>query len=196
MKGSLLNKMPGTDAQKFANLRSLYAYMWAHPGKKLLFMGGELGQWREWTETQSLDWHLLDDALHSGVQKLVRDLNRVYSFRKSLWETDGEAEGFEWIDVDNRNENIVAFLRKSPKGGREMVCVGNFSALPRKGYRLPLPREGKYQLLVNTDAEVYAGSGEVVVETVETEKVESIGRQYSAVIDLPAFTTLWFEFVE
>src|SRR5689334_5662270 len=109
MKGSLLNKMPGTTSQKFANLRALYAYMWAHPGKKLLFMGGELGQWREWTETQSLDWHLLDESLHSGVQKLVRDLNRVYSFRKSLWETDGEPEGFEWIDVDNKNENIVAF---------------------------------------------------------------------------------------
>jgi 1,4-alpha-glucan branching enzyme len=196
MKGSLLNKMPGTTEQKFANLRALYAYMWAHPGKKLLFMGGELGQWREWTETQSLDWHLLEDSLHNGVQKLVRDLNRVYSFRKSLWETDGEAEGFEWIDVDNRNENIVAFLRKSPKGGPEMVCVGNFSALPRKGYRLGLPREGKYQLLVNTDADVYAGSGAEVGEMVEAEKVTSSGREFSVGIDLPAFSTLWFERVE
>jgi 1,4-alpha-glucan branching enzyme len=196
MKGSLLNKMPGTTEQKFANLRALYAYMWAHPGKKLLFMGGELGQWREWTETESLDWHLLDDRLHSGVQKLVRDLNRVYSFRKSLWETDSEPEGFEWIDVNNALENIVAFLRKSPKGGPEMVCVGNFSALPRKGYRLGLPREGKYQLLVNTDAEVYSGSGVEVGETIEAEKVTASGREFSVMVDLPGFSTLWFERVE
>src|SRR6185295_6295837 len=115
-------------------------------------------------------------------------LNRVYSFRKSLWETDGEAEGFDWIDVDNRNENIVAFLRKSPEGGPEMICVGNFSALPRGGYRLGLPREGKYQLLVNTDSQVYAGSGVDVPETIEAEKVSANGREFSVVIDLPAFS--------
>ena len=195
MKGSLLNKMPGTTEQKFANLRALYAYMWAHPGKKLLFMGGELGQWREWTETESLDWHLLDDALHNGVQKLIRDLNRVYSFRKSLWETDGEASGFEWIDVNNASENIVSFLRKSPNGGPEMICVGNFSALPKKGYRLGLPKEGEYRLLVNTDAEGYAGSGVEVVQTITAEKVASVGREFSVAIDLPAFCTLWFEAV-
>jgi 1,4-alpha-glucan branching enzyme len=196
LKGSLLSKMPGTDAQKFANLRALYAYMWAHPGKKLLFMGGELGQWREWTETESLDWHLLDNELHKGVQNLIRDLNRVYSFRRSLWETDGEPEGFEWIDADNALENIVVFLRKSPKGGPEIVCVGNFSALPRQKYRLALPGEGKYQLLVNTDAEVYAGSGVEVVEEIEAEKVQALGREYSIEIDLPAFSTLWFERIE
>ena len=195
MKGSLLNKMPGTTEQKFANLRALYAYMWAHPGKKLLFMGGELGQWREWTETESLDWHLLDDALHNGVQKLVRDLNRVYSFRKSLWETDGEASGFEWIDVNNASENIVSFLRRSPNGGPEMICVGNFSALPRKGYRLGLPKEGEYRLLVNTDAEGYSGSGVEVVQSITAEKIANVGREFSVSIDLPPFCTLWFEAV-
>src|SRR5215813_3301470 len=112
MKGSLLNKMPGTTEQKFATLRALYGYMWAHPGKKLLFMGGEFGQWREWTETESLDWHLIEDSQHGGVQKLVSDLNRLYDPDPALWEADGEPAGFEWIDVNNATENIVAFLRK------------------------------------------------------------------------------------
>jgi 1,4-alpha-glucan branching enzyme len=192
MKGSLLNKMPGTTAQKFANLRALYAYMWSHPGKKLLFMGGEFGQWKEWTETESLDWHLLDDELHSGVRKLMRDLNRVYSFRKSLWESDTEPEGFEWIDVNNAAENIVAFLRKS-KDAPEIVCVGNFSALRRKNYRLGLPHAGEYRLLINTDDKEYRGSGMKVVESLKAEKVESMGREYSVAIDLPPFTALWFE---
>ena len=193
MKGSLLNKMPGTENQKFANLRALYAYMWAHPGKKLLFMGGELGQWREWNETQSLDWHLLDNNLHGGVQKLTRDLNRVYSFRRSLWESDGEAEGFDWIDVDNRNENIVAFMRRSPRGGPAMICVGNFSALSKKVYRLGLPDAGHYKLLMNTSAEVYGGTGESVPESFDSEEIECLGKKYSVSIDLPALSTLWFE---
>jgi 1,4-alpha-glucan branching enzyme len=194
MKGSLLNKMPGTDAQKFANLRAVYAYMWAHPGKKLLFMGGEFGQWREWTETESLDWHLLNDSLHKGVQKLMRDLNRVYSFRKSLWESDTEPSGFEWIDVDNAMENIVAFLRKS-ETGPELICVGNFSALPRKGYRLGLPHEGEYRLLINTDDGEYSGSGGGISELITAERVPSVGREHSVAIDLPPFSTLWFEVV-
>jgi 1,4-alpha-glucan branching enzyme len=196
LKGSLLNKMPGTDSQKFANLRALYAYMWAHPGKKLLFMGGEFGQWREWTETQSLDWHLLDDELHSGVQKLMSDLNQVYSFRKSLWESDSEPGGFEWIDVDNASQNIVAFLRKSTESRHELICVGNFSSLPRDGYRLGLPQAGKYRLLVNTDLKVYAGTGKAVVESFESEEIPSAGREHSVSIDLPSFSTLWFEFDE
>ena len=195
MKGSLLNKMPGTTAQKFANLRALYGYMWAHPGKKLLFMGGEFGQWREWTETESLDWHLLDDELHSGVQKLMHDVNRVYSFRKSLWQFDGETEGFDWIDVNNAMENIVAFLRRSPDGGPEMVCVGNFSAVPRKGYRLGLPHGGEYRLLVNTDAHIYGGKGASVVESFVGENTPSPGREFSVAIDLPALSMLWFEAV-
>ena len=195
MKGSLLNKMPGTTKQKFSNLRALYGYMWAHPGKKLLFMGGEFGQWREWTETESLDWHLLDDELHSGAQKLLRDLNRVYSFRKSLWQTDGQPEGFEWIDVNNAMENIVAFLRKSPEGGPEIICVGNFSALPRKGYRLGLPHGGEYRLLINTDNKAYAGEGQEVVESFVGEEYSSVGRQFSVTLDLPPFSTLWFEAV-
>jgi 1,4-alpha-glucan branching enzyme len=196
MKGSLLNKMPGKTKQKFANLRALYGYMWAHPGKKLLFMGGEFGQWREWTETESLDWHLLDDELHIGVQKLMRDLNRVYSFRKSLWQTDGEPEGFEWIDVDNAMENIVSFLRRSHDDSPEIICVGNFSALARKGHRLGLPHDGEYQLLINTDDKAYGGKGRDAPQSIVAEATPSTGLQFSAVIDLPALSTLWFEAVK
>jgi 1,4-alpha-glucan branching enzyme len=185
MKGSLLNKMPGTQEQKFATLRALYAYMWAHPGKKLLFMGGEFGQWREWTETESLDWHLLDDALHSGVRKLVRDLNRIYVAEESLWQADGEAAGFEWLDVDNAAENIIAFIRRST-AGKEIICVANFSAVPKSGYRLGLPREGQYQCLINTN-EANADAD------LESEPVAVHGRQHSALIDLPPLTTMWFK---
>jgi 1,4-alpha-glucan branching enzyme len=177
MKGSLLNKMPGTNDQKFATLRALYAYMWAHPGKKLLFMGGEFGQWREWTETESLDWHLIEDPLHAGVQKLVRDLNQAYAGENALWEVDNEPSGFEWIDVDNAAENIVAFVRRSAASARELICVSNFSAVPRKSYALAFPHEGEYEVVVNTDAKDYFGS-------------ETFGMTGST-IDLPPLTTLW-----
>ena len=178
MKGSLLNKMPGTTEQKFATLRALYAYMWAHPGKKLLFMGGEFGQWREWTETESLDWHLIEDSLHGGVQKLVRDLNRVYGPEDALWEADGEPAGFEWIDVDNAFENIVAFRRHSPQTGNELICVSNFSAVPKKAYHVPQLSDGQYEVLINTDAETYGGSSALSIHGPD--------------IDLPPLTTLWF----
>jgi 1,4-alpha-glucan branching enzyme len=191
MKGSLLNKMPGTQQQKFATLRALYAYMWAHPGKKLLFMGGELGQWREWTETESLDWHLLDQPLHSGVQRLVRDLNRQYLDSEALWTADGEAAGFEWIDVDNAAQNIIAFVRRSPQSEKQLICVANFSAVPRSGYRLGLPREGLYHVLINTDEEEYGGSNTSAVPDLDSESVASHGRAHSIQIDLPPLTTIW-----
>ncbi|HZJ46377.1 MAG TPA: 1,4-alpha-glucan branching protein GlgB [Pyrinomonadaceae bacterium] len=193
MKGSLLNKMPGSNDQKFANLRALYAYMWAHPGKKLLFMGGEFGQWREWTETESLDWHLLKDSFHHGVQVLLRDLNKTYVVRPSLWEVDGEASGFAWLDVDNASENIVAFVRKSPSG-KHLVCIGNFSALDKKGYRLLLPEAGEYQLVINSDNDIYGGGGQSVAQVIIAEPGDQ-GRSF-ATVDLPALTTLWFEAVE
>mgnify|MGYP003694260943 CR=1 FL=1 len=124
MKGALLNKMPGDEWQKFANLRALYGYMWAHPGKKLLFMGGEFGQWREWNETESLDWHLLETPNHEGVARLIQDLNRVYQEHEALWESDADASGFSWIEVDNAAENIIAFRRISPSNGkRDHLCL-------------------------------------------------------------------------
>ena len=129
MKGRLLNKMPGDEWQKFANLRALYGYMWAHPGKKLLFMGGEFGQWREWTEKESLDWHLIEEPPHGGVQKLLRELNGLYHKHQCLWEADGEPAGFAWIEVDNAAQNVLAFRRISPSTGEEIICVYNFSAV-------------------------------------------------------------------
>jgi 1,4-alpha-glucan branching enzyme len=196
MKGALLNKMPGDETQKFANLRALYGYMWAHPGKKLLFMGGEFAQWREWNETESLDWHLLEDPLHSGVQKLVRDLNRAYAAHPALWEVDGDPAGFQWIDADNAAENIVSFIRRSPSTGQEVICVGNFSPLPRENHKLGLPRPGDYRLIINSDASVYAGNGVQSQQIVAAKEAPLHGQSYSAKVSLPPLATLWFEVPE
>ena len=192
-KGALLNKMPGNDEQKFASLRALYGYMWAHPGKKLLFMGGEFGQWREWNETESLDWHLLEDPIHKGIQNLISDLNRIYATENSLWEADGESAGFQWIDANNALENIVSFIRRSPSTGREFICVGNFAPVLRENHRLGLPRAGQYRLLLNTDAEMFGGSGMKIANSVEAEENPFHGQAYSASITLPPLATLWFE---
>jgi 1,4-alpha-glucan branching enzyme len=192
MKGSLLNKMPGDEWQKFANLRALYGYMWAHPGKKLLFMGGEFGQWKEWNEQVSLDWHLLEKPVHAGVQKLVGDLNAQYRVERAFWEADGEPTGFAWIEADNAAENILAFRRRSPSTEKEIICVANFSPIVREGYRLGLPRAGKYRQVLNTDNEIYCGGGFGVVESVTAEAVASHGLEHSALITLPPLATMWF----
>jgi 1,4-alpha-glucan branching enzyme len=194
MKGALLNKMPGNEWQKFANLRALYGYMWAHPGKKLLFMGGEFGQWREWNDSESLDWHLLDVRFHSGVQRLVRDLNTYYNGAECLWSIDTEPSGFQWIDADNAAENIVSFIRRS-SDGRELICVGNFSPIVRVGHQLGLPREGEYRLILNTDAGLYGGSNLDVGQSLTAEKIPYKGQAFSAVITLPPLATVWLETV-
>ena len=193
MKGALLSKMPGDEWQKFANLRALYGYMWAHPGKKLLFMGGELGQWREWTEPESLDWHLLETPLHKGVQSLVQDLNKLYAKQSSLWEADGDASGFRWIEVDNAAENVIAFGRISPETGKELICVSNFSPIVREGHRLGLPRKGTYKQILNTDLEKYCGGGFGNVRSIKAEKTPWHDLDYSAEITVPPLATLWFE---
>jgi 1,4-alpha-glucan branching enzyme len=192
MKGALLNKMPGDEWQKFANLRALYAHMWAHPGKKLLFMGGEFGQWREWTETGSLDWHLLDKPRHKGVQTLIRDLNTVYAKHCDLWEADTDPAGFQWIEVDNALENIIAFRRISSSAGTEIICVCNFSPVVREGHRLGLPRKGTYKQLINTDHQKYCGGGLGVVRSIKAENTPAHGLDYSAAITLPPLATMWF----
>jgi len=203
MKGSLLNKMPGTLEQKFANLRALYGYMWAHPGKKLLFMGGEFGQWREWNETESLDWHLLEEPLHKGAQDLICDLNKLYQKKKALCEVDGEPAGFEWIDANNAAENIVSFIRRSRGSvstsdasrsqGRELICVGNFAPVLRENHQLGLPRKGTYRLIANTDAVLYGGSGVKLPQTIKAEEKPVHGQPYSALVTLPPLATLWLE---
>jgi 1,4-alpha-glucan branching enzyme len=193
MKGALLNKMPGDEWQKFANLRALYGYMWAHPGKKLLFMGGEFGQWREWTETESLDWHLLETPIHKGVLTLIEDLNQLYQKHGALWEADNEAAGFSWIEVDNAAENVLAFRRISPSTGNEIIFAGNFSPVVREGHRLGLPRQGSYQQILNTDNQKYGGSGVGVVHSIKAEKIPWHGLDYSAAITLPPLASMWLE---
>jgi 1,4-alpha-glucan branching enzyme len=193
MKGALLNKMPGDEWQKFANLRALYGYMWAHPGKKLLFMGGEFGQWREWTETESLDWHLLEQPIHKGVLTLIKDLNELYRKHDALFESDGEATGFSWVEVDNAAENLLAFRRIAPASGKEIICIGNFSPLIRENHRIGLPRKGNYRQILNTDAEKYAGGGVGAVKSIKAEKTPWHGLDYSAAITLPPLGTVWFE---
>ena len=185
--------MPGDRWQQFANLRALYGHMWAHPGKKLLFMGGELGQWDEWDADRSLDWHLLGGAEHRGVQALVRDLNRLYRAEPALWEADSEPEGFHWIDVHSADDNVIAFRRRAPSSVREIVCVGNFSPVVRNGYRLGLPRAGEYRETLNTDSALYGGSNVGNVGAVRAEAIPWHGHPCSASIVLPPLATLWFE---
>jgi 1,4-alpha-glucan branching enzyme len=192
MKGALLNKMPGDEWQKFANLRALYGYMWAHPGKKLLFMGGEFGQWREWTETESLDWHLLEAPVHKGVLKLIHDLSRYYKKHEALWESDSDPSGFSWIEVDNAAKNTIAFRRIAPSTGNEIICVGNFSPLVREGHRIGLPYKGTYKQILNTDHEKYCGGGFGVVRSIKAEEVPWHGLDYSAALTLPPLATVWF----
>jgi 1,4-alpha-glucan branching enzyme len=192
-KGSLLAKMPGDRRAKFANLRALFGYMWAHPGRKLLFMGGEFGQWAEWNHEASLDWHLLEGAEHRGLMTLVGDLNHAYQAEPALWECDFEPAGFEWIDADHPAENVLAFMRIAPQSGRRIACVCNFSGTTWTRYRLALPRPGAYREILNTDAVHYGGGNAGNLGRIVARAHPWHGRPYSALVVLPALSTLWFE---
>ncbi|MBM4127305.1 MAG: 1,4-alpha-glucan branching protein GlgB [Nitrospira sp.] len=157
-KRALLDKMPGDPWQRFANLRLLYASMYGHPGKKMLFMGGEFGQWREWNHDVSLDWHLCDFEPHRGLQRLIRDLNGLYRTEPALYEADFDWSGFQWIDFTDTDNSVVAFLRKATSRADAVVCVCNFTPVPRHGYRIGVPTAGWYRELLNTDAFHYGGS--------------------------------------
>jgi 1,4-alpha-glucan branching enzyme len=158
-KGSLLSKMPGDTWQKFANLRALYGFLFTHPGKKLLFMGGEFGQWREWNENESLDWHLLAYDPHRQLQQLVGDLNRLYRGEPSLYEVDFQHTGFEWIDFSDVDHSIISFLRRAQNRDDHVVVVCNFTPVARYGYRIGVPLACFYREVINTDAAHYGGSG-------------------------------------
>ncbi len=188
-KGSLLSRMAGDDWQKFANLRALYGWMWAHPGKKLLFMGGELAQRAEWNHDRSLDWHLLQAPAHAGVQRLVRDLNRAYREEPALFELDGDPAGFQWVQVESADANVLAFLRRS--GERHVAAVANLSPVPRHGYRVGLPRAGEYREVLNTDAAEYGGSGVGNHGRVRAEPVPHDGQPASAEMTLPPLGVVW-----
>jgi 1,4-alpha-glucan branching enzyme len=192
-KGSLLGKMPGDEWQRFAGLRSLLAYMWAHPGKQLLFMGQEFGQGAEWAESRSLDWWLLDEAednYHVGLQRLVRDLNRAYAAHDALWTMDSQPEGFSWIDADDVAGNVISFLRFATDGS-PLACVVNFAGVPHEDYRLGLPSAGRWRELVNTDAYEYGGSGVGNLGEVTADEEPWHGQPASALLRVPPLGAVW-----
>ncbi|MGH8012335.1 MAG: 1,4-alpha-glucan branching enzyme, partial [Candidatus Binataceae bacterium] len=193
-KRSMLSKMPGDRWQQFANLRSLYAYMWARPGKKMIFMGDEFGQWNEWNHDQSLDWHLSQYGEHRQLQDLVRTLNRIYRDEPALSEADTEPAGFRWIDADNADANSVAFMRIAPQSGRRLLCACNFSPVIREDYRVGVPVGGLYREILNTDAAMFGGSNVGNAGAVMAEAMPSHGFPYSLALKLPPLGVLWFAF--
>jgi 1,4-alpha-glucan branching enzyme len=191
-KGSLYTKMAGSDPwQKLANLRALYAYMWAHPGKKLLFMGCELAQEAEWSHERSLDWHLLEQPAHAGIQSLIRDLNHRYRDEPALWELDSDPAGFWWLEPNDADNNTLAFARQSRDGTRVLVFVANLSPVPRPAYRLGLPRSSRWREAINTDSAYYGGSDVGNLGGVEPEPIPWHGQPFSAELTLPPLAAIW-----
>jgi 1,4-alpha-glucan branching enzyme len=189
-KGSLLRKMPGDRWQQLANLRAYLGYMWAHPGKQLIFMGIEMGQESEWAEARELDWWLLDHPEHRGVQSLVRDLNKVYGETSALWSRDNDPGTFSWIDANDAGRNTFSFVRRGTDG-RDLVCVANFAATPHEGYRLGLPSDGVWEEVLNTDAQSYTGSGVGNLGAVNAVEGEWSGQPAYADLVVPPLATVW-----
>ena len=192
-KSSLLGKMPGDDWQKFANLRLLFGHMYAQPAKKLLFMGGEFGQWREWYHEESLDWHLLEFPPHAGLQRWVKELNRTYRTEKALYELDFDPAGFEWIDCNDTQQSTLSLFRKSRSTSEIILVVLNFTPTPRYNYRVGAPRGGLWQEILNSDAEEYGGSGHGNFGGIEAIPVEIHGRPYSLKLTLPPLGAVFFK---
>jgi 1,4-alpha-glucan branching enzyme len=192
-KASLLSKMPGDDWQKFANLRLLRGYMYAQPGKKLVFMGGEFGQRREWAHDESLEWHLLDYAPHQGIRKWVSDLNQLYRGEPALHEMDCDPAGFEWIDCNDSEASVLSFIRKGKSTGDIVLVVCNFTPVPRPDYRIGVPRGGFWQEALNSDAQDYDGSGYGNQGGVEALPVSVHGRPFSLTIALPPLALMFFK---
>ncbi|HVF12496.1 MAG TPA: 1,4-alpha-glucan branching protein GlgB, partial [Actinomycetota bacterium] len=189
-KGSLLQKMPGDRWQKFANLRSLLAWMWAHPGKQLLFMGGEIAQEREWSHDASIDWHLLGDDLHAGVQGLVREMNAIYRSQPPLFEMDFDVAGFQWIDANDTEQNVFSFVRFA-QDGRPFACVANLSPMPRRGYRVGLPSGGLWLEVLNSDDPKFGGSGVLNDRQMHATGIPWHGFDQSVDLDLPPLGVIW-----
>jgi 1,4-alpha-glucan branching enzyme len=192
-KGSLLRKMPGDEWQKFANLRLLLSYMWSQPGKKLLFMGGELAQWSEWNHESSLDWHVAKEPRHAGIGRLVAALNRHYRDEPALHEGDADASGFLWIDGSNRRESILVYARKGDRDEETVIVALNFTPVPRTNFRIGVPRAGKWRELFNSDAHEYGGSGYGNLGSVESVPVPWNGRRGSIVVSLPPLGAVFFK---
>ncbi|MDH4257408.1 MAG: alpha amylase C-terminal domain-containing protein, partial [Candidatus Aminicenantes bacterium] len=192
-KSSLLSKMPGDDWQKFANLRLLLGYLYAHPGKKLLFMGGEFGQRKEWVHDESLEWHLLQYAPHQRIQQWVRDLNRFYRSEPALYQLDFVPGGFEWIDISDWEKSIIGFMRKGKTSRDTIVAVCNFTPAMRSKYRVGVPESGFWREALNSDAKEYGGSGQGNLGGVEAENKKAHGRPYSLSLTLPPLSILIFK---
>jgi len=184
-KGSLLRQMPGDDWQRFANLRLLFGYMYGHPGKKLLFMGGELGQWDEWYHEKSLDWNLLEYPSHQQIQRWVQHLNATYRAEPALYEADFTQDGFEWIDCRDADTSTISFIRKGKSTGDVILIAANFTPVPRLRYRLGVPRGGFWKEILNSDANIYGGSGHGNFGGMKAEPTASHGRPWSLPLVLP-----------
>jgi 1,4-alpha-glucan branching enzyme len=193
-KGSLINKMPGDHWQKFANLRAYLGFMFTHPGKKLLFMGCEFGQWREWNHDQSLDWHLLADASHEGLRTLVRDLNHLYRETAALHELDFESRGFAWIDANDSEQSVFSYMRRGALEQSLCAVVCNFTPSPHQGYRLGVPKPGIYRERLNTDSVHYGGSNlGTPLARASSQEIAWQGQPYSVLVNLPPLATLVLE---
>jgi 1,4-alpha-glucan branching enzyme len=190
-KGSLLGKMPGDRWQQLANLRALLAWMWAHPGKQLVFMGAEIGQEREWSHDRSLDWHLLDDPGHRGLHSLVRELNGVYRNTPALWERDFAPDGFRWIDASDADHSVLCFMRMSTDGKETLACIANLTPQPQFAYRVGLPVGGRWTEALNTDAARFGGSGVENGGEVLADEHSWHGFPHSAEVALPPLGVVW-----
>ena len=184
-KGSMLGKIPGDDWQKAATLRALYGFMYSHPGKKLMFMGCEFGQGREWNYDRSLDWHLLDTPLHTGLRRFIQDLNRTYRTERALYECDFEPSGFQWIDCNDNENSVVSLIRRAKDGQEFVAAVLNFTPLPRDGYRIGIPVPGPYTEILNSDSEIYSGSNRGNSGIVFSEPIAAHGHADSLRLNLP-----------
>ncbi len=191
-KGSLIGRMPGDDWQRFANLRLLFGYMWAHPGKKLLFMGGEFGQWREWDHESSLDWHLLEHPLHKGLSNWMRDLNRTYAAEAALYALDFRSEGFQWLDRTNHAASVLSFLRWDMERRRPVLVVCNFTPVPRHNHRCGVPLGGRWHELLNSDARLYGGSGQGNLGGIEAAPLPAHGQYHALTLTLPPLACVMF----
>lgn len=189
-KGSLLGRMPGDDWQKFANLRLLFGYMFTQPGKKLLFMGCEFGQWSEWNHEKSLDWHLLEHSPHRGVQLWVKHLNQLYRTERALYENDFSADGFEWIDCNDSENCILVMLRKGNLPEDSLVIILNFTPVPREGYRLGVPHDGNWKEILNSDSKIFFGSGLENKSSCVAESTKWHGQPYSVCLTLPPLSVI------
>jgi 1,4-alpha-glucan branching enzyme len=193
VKGSMINKMPGDLWQRFANIRAFYGYMWGHPGKKLLFMGGELGQWHEWNFTESLDWHLLTppaDPLHTQLRDFVRDLNYLYQREPAFSVLDCDPEGFSWIDCHDSDNSVISFVRRGTNKDDTLVFVCNFTPVPRYGYRLGVPHAGTYDELLNSDDLRYGGSGVINNKPMPSGPIYWQSCPHSLMLTLPPLSTI------